>query len=411
MAGAMTYAVRLDTDNSKTYPAVRGTATLNGYTTGGQITVSPSRPPTIGAYNTDNLAVEAIIRQVQTVSFARLFDTNATTVTTRAVAKLVAVGDACVLTLTDSLILSGNFSATAPNCMLASNKPGQNSINIGGSSTVNVNSLTAVGECAGCYSNNVVPGVPVYAPNVPTRNPYAALDLQTWPSYTGGSECDNSKIGSGANLNGNNGNSGNPTGAYPPTYSNAGFPNTSGKAYCSQLHMQNGDNITFSPGIYVFYNAPIKIDGGSLTCIGCTNTNGVHIVQIDPSGQHDDFDINAAATVVLSAGTTVPTVPGLTPTTAPALTGVLFYRTATSQNFNSSEITINGGATTNLAGGIYFPNADAHYNGNNSSPCTVIVGGGITMNGTAGLNSNLATTGCSAIGTPIPQIQSVKLVE
>jgi hypothetical protein len=56
---------------------------------------------------------------------------------------------------------------------------------------------------------------------------------------------------------------------------------------------------------------------------------------------------------------------------------------------------------------MYFPGARGTYNGNSNSSCTILVGGTITMNGTAGFD----TTGCTNYGTTVPKVQWAALVE
>ena len=397
VAGAMTYATTGLA--ASTLAAARDTAIRNGFTAGGQITVTPSRPPTMGSYTGNNSAVEVIINQTQSLSFSRLFNASATRVSNRAVAVVSGAGTACVLALTGNLTLTGNTTVTASNCMLAGNNNDPGCFNIGGSAYANVLSVRCVGGCSGCASTgHLVAANPFAAYSSPTVDPFKALASQVWSphDFNGNSgqpgSCDNARYGTGNA-------SGITSGSLRPTYSNSGFVNNGGIGYCNSLHMQSGDSFVLTPGTYIWYNSDIKIDGGSLTCPTCTATNGVSIVQLGTSGHQGTLSINSSATVTLSAGSTN--------TAYPNLAGVVFYRENVSSNGGGAEVGINGGANTVLSGGFYFPGATASYNGNSTSACTIIVGGTIDMSGTSTLNQS----GCSSIGTPTATSQTVGLVE
>ena len=118
------------------------------------------------------------------------------------------------------------------------------------------------------------------------------------------------------------------------------------------------------------------------------------------SGHVGDIDINASSILTLNAGSSN--------TTNSALAGILFYRVGfTNEVGGPVEVHINGGARTVLSGGFYFLLADATYNGNSGSSCTVIVGGAVTMNGDA----TLTQAGCANLGTTVPHVQSIRMVE
>lgn len=396
VAGAMTLAT--SSNHASTLAAAYGTATRNGFTTGGSIVVVASNPPSHPDWNANNNAVEVIVHQAQNLGFSRLFNENAATVTNLAVALIQSTGDACVLALKRTLILSGSMQANAPNCLLASNKPGDDSIQVGNAVSLNVGSLTAVGECDGCDNpdtDTLQLVVPYTEYGTPTDNPFEALDTQTWPSYSS-SNCDNTNYGAGDN-----------NATLTPTYSNAGLPNNGGLAYCGQLHMNSGDTFVLEPGIYVFYEADIHITGGSLTCsAACSDTNGVHIVQIDESGGTNRFQVASTSTVVLKAGSVVPEMTGASPL-SPPLAGVLFHRTYSSQDAVGDEIVINGNSDTRLTGGMYAPNADFRFNGTSDSGCTLIVGAGVQLNGDTSLNQ----ADCLNIGLDPPETKTVMLVQ
>jgi hypothetical protein len=186
-----------------------------------------------------------------------------------------------------------------------------------------------------------------------------------------------------------------------------------GKAYCGtggndKMQLSNAsDGYTLTPGTYVLYNMGLDIQNGYLTCPTCNAATGqgVSIVLLGASNKVGSLNINANAVITLNAGTNTT---GLNTN----LAGVLFYRENEQDDLNvngvgNQEVTIEGGAAARLEGGFYFPQANASYRGNSSSTCTIIVGGQVTMNGTA----TFATTGCTQMGTGTPRVRSVALVE
>ncbi len=388
MAGAMAWAAT--SNHNSTVAAVSDVATRNGFTTGGAITVTPNHPPASpSAFAGDNTAVQAVVAQVQNVAFARLFGITAMTVSTSAVAKIRIGGDVCILTLTGQLTLSGTAAINAPNCALASNNRGSRSIDIGGSSSVLVQSMHAAGNCSGCASNNVTSGTPYTSGGAPVTNPYAQLDTQDWGAPFQGQTCINNYI---------------PYTTVNRVITLPPFGTNGGMAYCNRLGTQSGDTLNLSPGTYIFYNADVSFDGGLVQCTLCSASAGVSIVLIGTGNSVGKLSISANTVINLTAGTNPD---------FPILNGVLFYRAEGGTPGISSDVSITGGDTSSMAGGFYFPGAKGNYSGNATSLCTVIVGGQITLGGVAGFGGSTSanTENCAILSTAVPQLQSIVLVE
>ena len=116
-------------------------------------------------------------------------------------------------------------------------------------------------------------------------------------------------------------------------------PNSTG-AY-GDLTVTTGDTVTFAPGTYFFYNATIKITGGTVTGTGVT------LVLLGNSS------------LSISGGTVNLSAPA-TNTTSSHLNGVLIDDQAPNK---SNNVTINGGGTVTLGGAMYFPNVDVTWGG------------------------------------------------
>jgi hypothetical protein len=226
----------------------------------------------------------------------------------------------------------------------------------------------AVYASAGCInSGNCNPGVPFNYFMLPAHDPLATLDTASFNSATTknpAKQCKSSPCTIPANS---------PTTAY------------------GDLTVTNGNVVTFtSGGTYFFYNAAIKITGGTVT-----GTN-VNIVLLGSSS----LSISGG-NVQLSAN--------FSNTTYPALNGVLFDDQA--PNAANNQVKINGGAgvTIALGGSMYFPNVDVTMSGNSKNTntnCTEVIGNSIDFGGGT---SYLSTQGCAS-GT-VPTSQIVQLVQ
>lgn len=160
------------------------------------------------------------------------------------------------------------------------------------------------------------------------------------------------------------------------------------------LTCTNGNTVNFSPGTYFFYNATIKINGGTITCNACTawppsgTGLGVTLVLLGDSS----ISIAAGAVVNLSAP--------YTNTFSSDLNGVLIDDQAPSKT--SNKVDINGG-TVKLGGAMYFPHVDVTWNGNAQSAnttCSEVIARTLTMGG----GGYLSTDGCVPSTTAYTQV-------
>jgi len=406
IAGAQTLALS-NYQKSSAETAVYNTATKNGYTSGGDVTVEGHNPPSEGTHTGSNLAVEAIVNQTKAGTFSGVLGLSSTYIKNRAVAMLQGSGTACVLSLSQTLTIQGSITMNSSNCTLASNKQGADSINInGGSASGTAYSLTSVGACTDCPGGLTLTSPP--SPySIPSYNPFSALDSQTWPTFdsseciappnitlTGAAELHPSFVSAGGTAAG----------------ATVGFPK---RFYCGSLTINAGANVDFQPGIYIFKDAPISINGGIVRCSKCSDANGVHIVQIDTTngagvngGQPVNLTISGNATVTLNAGSVVPSVTGAIPN-PPSLTGVLYYRMGPAPGGGNPSADITGSSGSSMRGGFYVPNGLTRYSGTSGSSCTIVVGAQVTIQG----DTALRHAGCANIGTPLSIQRMVVLVE
>ena len=136
--------------------------------------------------------------------------------------------------------------------------------------------------------------------------------------------------------------------------------------------MTTGDTVNFAPGTYFFYNATIKINGGTVT--------GTDVTLV----------LLGNSSLSISGGTVNLSAPAIN-TTSSHLNGVLIDDQAPNKSKNA--VTVNGGGTVKLGGAMYFPNADVYWGGTAASSfttCSMVIANTLTING----NAYLSTNGC-----------------
>ncbi len=150
------------------------------------------------------------------------------------------------------------------------------------------------------------------------------------------------------------------------------------------LTCTNGDNVTFSPGTYFFYNGTIRINGGTVTGTGVTlvllgNTN-----------------------LTINGGTVNLSAPSAPRSLTSPLNGVLIDDQAT------GAVNISGNGNVTLGGAMYFPNADVSFGGTtqpNNTTCSEVIAKTLNMTGSA----FLSTAGCDPL--VIAHTQVIALVQ
>lgn len=312
-----------------------------------------------------NNAVQAKVEQQQPYLLAGLFLTGKATITSTATAAIQTTKPACILGLSGTKV-SGASELKADNCSFTSNGSMQfASAPSFKNSAGALNQGWTVSAAGGCKGSCTI-GVPHNYATLPATNPFAYLDNSTAFSAITGTQ--NPCPG----LNGKN----------PPPCTIT--PLSTARAY-GDLTVSTGQQVTFqSGGTYFFYNANIKITGGTVQ-----GTN-INIVLLGSS----TLTINGAD-VKLSANKNN--------TDYPVLNDMLIYQKANS----SKSATINGNSGSTLDGAIYMPNTDLSLSGTASTTtrCLEIVAATVTIQGTYALDS----ADCPA--SLIPRTQAVVLVQ
>lgn len=312
-------------------------------------------PPTSGPHQDAN-SVEVVLSRTEPRYFSQIFLSKPVVLRARAVSTYVNASNACILALDPSasraIQFSGSSTVNLGGCDVMANSIASDAVYAQGSNSVTTPCLMTAG---GVLLNAGVHLTGCTAPLVnqpPVGDPYASL-----PAPAVATHCTNLPQ--------------NP----PPTLS----PGT----YCG---ISLKGSVTLNPGVYV-------IDGGTLS------SNGSAIV----SGQGVTFYLTNGASISLNGSATL----NFSAPTSGTYSGVLFF--GGHGNAAGGPVTMDGTASSQLTGVLYFPAQSLSYignfNGNNG--CTQVVAKTVSWSG----NSNLAVN-CTAAGfNPIVIGGVVRLAE
>ena len=265
----------------------------------------------------------------------------------------------------------GSTQVQAIGCVIGSNSNASSAIDIGGSSTLQAESLWAVGGVLYGSSPSVTLARPATTDAWTLDDPYAGLSIPPLPACT----ATNKKVKGAETLN----------------------PGV----YCNGLDFGSQANATLKPGVYYIDKSDFTVNGQAKIRCDCPNaTDGVTIV-LTSSGSTGDIGtvtINGGADMVLRA----PTGSDAT------FKGVLFFQDPRASNSGVNKL--NGGSKMTLTGAVYFPKQQIQFNGDNDSAantCTQIIGRTIEFTG----NSKIYNNGCAQAGIEPIKVKGIRLVE
>jgi hypothetical protein len=397
IAGALA-ANPTNTSGTNPVTAAEAVAGENGFTDGaattvGRVSVAAYSPPGgdsnyTGNYGSTIGAVEATVSEAMTPLISRLFGGTGIIVGARSVAVVEQVGQACALTLTGDLTVSGTIGAGS--CGLASNANDATAIDVSGALTAFA--ATAVGAIGGTGTITLSNPAAPYHP--PTLNPFAtapaAASLPTFPPPCTPLPKPDPQ-----------GNVGNPT-PLPPYDATANpvaycDPNIDGSTQIAGITLIS---LTLQPGTYFFYNG-FTLTDGALQCPTCSISAGVSIVVLGTSNTTLNIGPNAVLSSVFAAvnNLTYPTLNGILfygPTESTATVG-LVAQTLPPNDFVSGFI--------GMIGAFYFPNANLTFNAAYSTNCLLLVAAQMNLTGTF----SLAPSQCG--NSWLAQMQGARLVQ
>ena len=416
-------------------------ATRNGFTHNVANSTVTVAVETWGTNSTPN-AVRVNIWQTQSTGLARLINTAQPVAWGGAVAVLQPGGNACTLSIPfqgrsnlppqvdGSTYIGGSVDINAPNCIIASNLTGRKSIEIGGNNAaawLDAAALRASGQCYRCADvpPNQIPGG--YASNAAeTPNPYAALDDRTtnpMPTFTCQRPVYRNASGAIVNWRGNNPPNNNDwtTVSLPVNTTNA----NPAVAVCDMTVDIPGNNagtqsMNLAPGTYYFNRANLTASAAStITCSSCDVSRGLGVTMVFTDTITNNVANASPGYIRLTGGTFNLNAPGTGQGVPSVYDGVLIYRDPIGgpANAASSNIRIEGNASSTIFGGIYAPSSEVQISGSSlSNPptgsgyatgCTAFVAGKITFTG----NASIDIRACDLFGTKIARTFVVRLVQ
>jgi len=304
------------------------------------ITVKVNSPAESGAYKGVAGTIEVVIDKQQEPILSALFRKSPYDIAGRSVAMAGSnrPGKGCIIALNPGagitgLTMTGTSDVNMSGCDAYVNSSSSDAADANGNMKFTVDNLNVVGSIGG---NGTINGE-THTGQAPINDPYAGVPF---PSKAG---CDYTNI----NVKKTN-------------VIKAVGPVTT---ICGGLNLTNGDSVEFEPGVYLFQDKTLAVQGGTLS------GNGVTLAFAD-----DAYAKITGATVNL---------------TAPS-TGTYEGMAVMSSDNNTNTFKLTGGTQT-ITGVIHLPSAPLEYNGNSSSSgsggCTQLVASQITFTGTVQVGS------------------------
>jgi Flp pilus assembly protein TadG len=348
--------------------AAKDAASHNGFADGGTrpgtsntITVAVHNPPTSGPYAANSNAVQVDVSQTQPTYFMKVLGMQTVPVSTTAVAVTLGSGS-CVYSLDPSAsgaTTVGGTASVSSACGLYDNSSSSSALTVSGGGTITAPLVGVVGgtNVNGGGSTPPTTGIAQFG------DPLAYIAA---PSI-GANPC--------------------PGGFHTQNISGAiSAPQT----FCGGIHVNGGNTVTFSPGLYIVDGGGITIDGGAtVSGTGVTfyltgaNGNG------NSAANYSGVNINSTATVNLSSPCDGA---------ASGIPGMLFFQDRSITNGNGSSI--NGASGSTFNGAIYFPTTPLSYAGTSAvNGFTLIVADTLTFVGNSNVGNDI--TSCLANGSLI----------
>jgi len=302
--------------------------------------------PASGLYAGDTKAVFVSLSSQQSLPFWSFFTGSPPSITVEATAKVVALGQFCMLSLYEGPLagidVAGN-AAVNLGCGIASNSQGTNTITAVGNSSITATPIISVG---GINGSNNFSGNPQLLPySDKQKDPLAYLPDPPFPS-----NCTNLSVNNGETVT------------------------VEGTACFSSIDVMPGGTLLLKPGIYTVNGGDISLKGSIQSIAGTGTNTGVSFIMTGPGGAAGDLRINSQAELKLQAPT------------SGEYSGILFYRDRRASNI---EISINGGASSTLEGALYFPASDIKFAGHSSMNvrCVQLIGQKLKFRGGANISN------------------------
>jgi Flp pilus assembly protein TadG len=283
-------------------------------------TLSQEEAIAVGARLGFDQTVRVTLTATRTAPFMSIFTNRPQTLVADATAALVNNGTYCMVSLyegTDPGIDANGGANVDLTCGMKANCTGTDCVQAGGNSSIKAFPIASVGGLKGS-SNNFIPPTKLQPYSAKQKDPFAYLpDPEPDPDDCAA----NGVLTEGTDFTG--------LGANPCFLSVDVKPS---------MTLNIPDSVQ-----------TITVYGGNIDFKGDVNANGITWIMTGEDGEAGDLIINSQANLKMSSSE------------GGTFDGVLFYRDRRASNI---EIKINGGASSDLTGALYFPTSDITFAGN-----------------------------------------------
>lgn len=336
------------------------------------VTVTVNQPPKSGAFVTNSTAVEVIVSQPQSLSFASLFLKKAPTITARAVAATTGAGGNCIQSLDKSsangIYLLSFATINASGCSVHDNATGSGSMLVTSAASITADTISAGGSIANLGTIKPTKAPSAVANAAPAADAYANVAMPTPASP-------------GCTFNG--------YAAQPQSNPMLPIPTQlSPGTYCGGMDFPSGSMVNLRAGIYYVEGGSFHVESGATVS---SDAAGVTIVltRTPGSSNYASLKVDAGSSLQIDAPSTGRTA-GI------AIFGDRSIPVGQEADLGGS-IAGDGGATVIIGGAIYLPTQQLYYGatGANATKCTALVAYDIRMN-----PSSVLRTACTASQLP-----------
>jgi len=334
--------------------------------------VTPSNPPSSGAYTSDNMAVRVSLAVQKRLSFSSLFLRTAPTIRATATATIVPAGKYCVVSLENTSVTGINATGSTDvnlGCGMITNSVSLNAAVATGSSEVIASPIAAVGGIPA--STHWGPGTVLQPFTIAQDDPFAAVNPPSGQSCNGGA----------ANVNNNQ----------------------------TQNFGTDSNSVTCVTGLTIAGTSTLRgtiyVDGGNVrigtsanvTCDHCTIVLTNH--DNSPTATIGNFEVVGA-----------PTMHWVAPVDG-AFKGLLIYqdRRAVDGTDNNHMNKLRGNSSSYFEGAFYFPRQQLEFTGTTgmNTNCLQLVSRRVVFTG----NSAISNTCPGGSGAMSFDGKRVRLVE
>jgi Flp pilus assembly protein TadG len=336
---------------SQSYTAAITTDLARNNHVGITTVVTPSNPPSTGAYTSDNMAVRVSLAVQKRLSFSSLFLTAAPTIRATATATIVPAGKYCVVSLENTSVTGINATGSTDvnmGCGMITNSVSLNAAVATGSSEVIASPIAAVGGIPA--STHWGPGTVLQPFTIAQADPFGAVNPPTGQSCNGNTNiANNSSQTLGTDVN---------------SITCVGSLSIAGTATLHGTIYVDGGGVTIGTQ-------------ANVTCDQCTIVLTNH--DNSPTATIGNFEITGS-----------PQMHMVAPQTGP-YKGLLVYqdRRALDGTTNNRQDKLRGSSSSYFEGAFYFPKQELEFTGATgmNTNCLQLVGRRVKFSGNSAINN------------------------